>query len=262
MPRLPVALLNAIVLPLFASAWLAAAQQPVAPSSDPARAPSVSQALPALQQHQPEAALRILKQVLADDPHDAAADLLAASCAIELNRPAEAVAYGEAARAIEPENWKVGTTLVTAYAMAGKRRERDAERAALRALHASGTVPEAAQTSGFLLDEFVVKQYRVQAIEYFSPVGKFHIYYRFLLRKQNLRAGQIDVQSDDFNQASWAKANAAAAAEGQRQYQITGESSSGRVDYGSISGVLDYDTVRARIVEIVNAQAAPFPAEQ
>jgi tetratricopeptide (TPR) repeat protein len=223
---------------------------------------AIKQALADLKQGQPQQALDLLRQAIAADPNDAAANLLAAGCAISLYRPDLAVSYGERARGLEPDNWKIHATLVTAYAMAGKMRERDAERAALHELHTSAKIPDAAQTSGFLLDRFKVKQYSVDAVEYFTPVGKFHIYYRFLIRNsRGQRAWRIDVQSDDYNQASWAKAYPQAAAQGQRQFQLTGEGNGVRNDYRSFSGSADYDWVKARVIEIINAQSVPFPGE-
>jgi tetratricopeptide (TPR) repeat protein len=239
------------------------AQQPASQSAAGATPPTaIQQALQDLKQHQPQKALDLLKQAIAANPDDAPANLLAATTAIELENPALAVSYGERARALEPTNWKVDTTLVTAYAMAGKTRERDAERAALHTLHDAGTQADAKQTSGFLLDRFKVKRYTVDAVEYFAPVGKFHIYYCFFIRNsQGLRVWQINAQSDDFNQASWAKAYPQQAADGQRQYQLTGEGNGVRSDYRSFSGSANYDWIKARVIEILNAQAAPFPGE-
>ncbi len=223
---------------------------------------AVQQALLDLRQHQPQKALDLLVQAMAAHPDDAALNLLAATTAIELENPALAVSYGERARALEPDNWKVDTTLVTAYAMAGKTRERDAERTALHALHTAGTQADAKQTSGFLLDRFKVSRYTVDAVEYFAPVGKFHIYYCFFIgNKQGVRAWQINAQSDESNQASWAKAYPEQAAGGQRQFQLTGQGNGVRNDYRSFSGSANYDWIKARVIEIVNAQAVPFPGE-
>ena len=220
------------------------------------------QALAELRQHQPQKALDLLVTAIADNRDDAAANLLAATTAIELDRPDLAVSYGERARTLEPDNWKVDTTLVTAYAMAGKTRERDAVRATLRAVHAAGKEPDARQTSGFLLDRFKVKRYTVDAVEYFAPVGKFHIYYCFFVRNgEGQRVWQINAQSDDYNQASWAKVYPQQASEGQRQFQLTGEGNGVRNDYRSFSGSPNYDWIKARVVEIINAQAVAFPGE-
>ena len=236
----------------------------IAPCALPAQqsAGLTEQALSQLKQGQPQQALDLVQKQIAADPSDAAANLIAASCAIALYRPDLAVTYGERASALEPTNWKIHTTLVTAYAMAGKTHERDLERDALRTAHSSGKIPDAAQTSGFLLDRFRVKQYSAEAIEYFAPVGKFHIYYRFLLRNSGgHRVWQIDVQSDDFNQASWARAYPRQAAEGQRQFQITGEGSGVRNDYRTFSGSPNYDWIKSRVIDIINAQTQPFPGE-
>ena len=232
------------------------AQQATSPQN------SITQAAAKLREGQAQQAFDLLTASIAQDPDNAATNLLAASAAIALSQPEKAVAFAERARTLEPDNWKVRTSLVTAYAMAGKVRERDAERTALRELHTSGKVAEAAQTSGFLLDLFKARNYSVEAVEYFTPVGKFHIYFRFNIRNaQGQRVWQIDVQSDDYNQASWAKAYPKQAGEGQRQFQITGEGDGVRADYRTFSGSPDYDWIKARIVDILNAQVAPFPGE-
>ncbi len=239
-----------------------AAQQPEPASGDVAATNKTEQAITQLAQHQPQRALDLLTQVLSQNPEDAVANLVAAGASIALNQPDRAIAYGEQARRLEQNNWKVDTTLVTAYAMAGKTAERDAMRASLRALHATGKEPDAKQASGFLLDHFLVSKRIVDAVEYFAPVGKFHIYYCFFLRDgQGRRVWQINVQSDDFNQASWAKAYPQQAAQGKRQFQITGEGGGVGTDYRSFSGSPDYDWIKARVTELINAHAGAYPGE-
>lgn len=257
---------RALCTAIICSSLMAAAlwaQQPAAQSTDrPTQSSVIQQALQDLRQHQPQKAFDLLTQALAANPDDAPANLLAATTAIELENPALAVTYAERARALEPDNWKVDTALVTAYAMAGKMPERDAERAILHALHAAGDQADAKQTSGFLLDRFKVEHYTIDAVEYFAPVGKFHIYYCFFIRnRQGVRVWQINAQSDDFNQASWAKAFPQQAAEGQRQFQLTGEGNGVRSDYRSFSGSANYDWIKSHIIEIVKAQVLTFPGE-
>ena len=228
-------------------------------------AQSTSDALAQLEHHDPQAALNTLTKVLAATPDDVSANLLAAAAEIALYDGPHAVTYAERARQLDPDNWKVHTTLVTAYAMAGDTQKRDAERATLHALHESTTAPDARASSGFLLELFRVKDYRVEAVEYFKPLGRFHLYYRFILKDPDgNRIWQISVVSDDFNQASWAKAYPQQAAQGQRQFQITGESPGGvsHVDYSSFSGSASYDFARKRVVEILTAQAGPFVPEK
>ena len=105
---------------------------------------------------------------------------------------------------MRPNDWRVDTTLVTAYASAGKTKERDAERTKLIALHENATAQDAIKANGFLLDLFRVKEYRVEAVQYFKPLGKFHTYYRFVVRNRaGKRLWEYDLQSDDFSQKSW-----------------------------------------------------------
>src|SRR5215470_8159366 len=144
--------------------------------------PTAQQGLDQLKNHQPQQALAIFQQLLQAYPNDVAINLYAADAALQLYQADKAVQYAEKARQQDPNNWKVHTTLVVAYAMAGRTAQRDAERDVLRKLHADPKAPEAMQSNGFLVDMFPVKQYRIEAIEYFQPLGKFHIYYRLIIR--------------------------------------------------------------------------------
>lgn len=84
-------------------------------------------------------------------------------------------------------------------------------------------------------------------------MGKFHTYYRFLVHSADgRRVWEIDVQSNDFDQQSWAAAHTAEAARGERQYQLTGHGDSAQeTDYRMFSGQLDYDAIRAMVVQIL-----------
>jgi tetratricopeptide (TPR) repeat protein len=246
------------------SAQAQTAPDAVAPSaqSQPNIAAITEKGLDALKANQPQQALDLFEEALKANPNDAAANLLAATAALSLYKGDLAVKYAEKARDVDPNNWKVHTTLVAAYAAAGKKEQRDQERETLRKLHDDPQAPEAMQTKGFLLEMFPVKQYKIEAIEYFHPVDKFHIYYRFLIRNSaGKRVWQIDVQSNDFDQASWAKAHPDEAATGKRQFQLVGEDRDLHMDYTMFSGTADYDAIRAKVVDVIQEQTAPFPGE-
>jgi tetratricopeptide (TPR) repeat protein len=232
-----------------------------APGS-PSPAALTEQGLVALKANQSEQALDDFQKALLADPNDVVANLLASTAALSLYKSDLAVQYAEKARQLDPSNWKVHTTLVAAYAAAGKKEQRDQEREILRKLHADPHAPDAMQTSGFLLEMFPVKQYRVEAVEYFKPVGKFHVYYRFLIRNaQGKRVWQIDAESNDFDQSSWANAHPDEAAAGKRQFQLAGQEGDARSDYHMFSGLPDYDLIRAQVVGVIQEQTTPFPGE-
>jgi tetratricopeptide (TPR) repeat protein len=234
---------------------------PAAPTATPQASPT-EDGLAALRANRPQAALDDFQKALQANPNDAAANMLAATAALSLYKGDLAVQYAEKARQLDPDNWKVHTTLVAAYAAAGKKVQRDEERETLRKLHADPHAPDAMQTSGFLLEIFPVKQYRVDAIEYFQPVGKLHVYYRFILRNaQGRRVWQIDAESNDFDQKSWAAAHPGDAAAGKRQFQLSGQDADLHTDYRMFSGLADYDLIRAQVVGVINAQTGPFPGE-
>ena len=218
----------------------------------------------ALKDNQAREALNDFQRVLLSDPNNVAANLFASTAAVELFQGPLAVQYAEKAERLDPGNWKIHTSLVAAYSAAGMKQQRDHERALLRELHSSGE-PDARLATGFLVEMFPAGANRVDAIEYFDPVGRFHTYYRFLVRQPDgKRVWEIDVQSDDLNQKSWAEAHPAAAEAGDRQFQITGQGDEGNpVDYRTFSGKPDYDSIRAMVVEamqshpIAGAEASP-----
>ncbi|HZZ38026.1 MAG TPA: hypothetical protein VFE06_02770 [Acidobacteriaceae bacterium] len=221
-----------------------------APSSSPATA--IAQGLAALQTNQPRQALANFQQALQADPNNASANLLASTAAVELYQGPLAVQYAEQARQLDPQDWKIHTTLVAAYSAAGMKSQRDQERTTLRQLHQSGP-PDARHATGFLLEMFPDGAHRIDAIEEFEPMGKFHTYYRFLVHQPDgRRFWEIDVQSNDFDQRSWAAAHPGDAAHGDRQFQLVGHSDNNQeVDYRMFSGQADYDAIRAIVVEIL-----------
>ncbi len=254
-------LLHTVAAMSLAAPSIVRSQEPAAPAQ-PSVAETTEKGLDALKTNQPQRALDFFEEALRSNPNDVAANLLAATAALNLYKGDLAVKYAEKARDLDPNNWKVHTTLVAAYAAAGKKVQRDQERETLRKLHDDPHAPDAMQTKGFLLEMFPVKQYKVEAIEYFHPVDKLHIYYRFLIRNATgKRVWQIDVESNDFDQNSWAKAHPDDAAAGKRQFQLVGEDRDLHADYRMLSGSADYDAMRAQVVEVIQEQTAPFPGE-
>jgi tetratricopeptide (TPR) repeat protein len=237
---------------------LGLASLPLAAQTTPAPAGSaLSAGLDALQTNQPGQALADFQQVLLESPNNATANLLAATAAIELCQGAQAVQYAEKARQLDPGSWKIHTTLVAAYTEAGMKEQRDRERTLLRQLHARGEA-DARKATGFLLEVFPANpgsDDRVDAVEEFEPMGKFHTWYRFIVRQgDGRRIEEIDIQSNDFDQKSWAAAHPPEAAAGERQFQIVGHTESagrGETDYRMFSGKADYDAIRAMVVRIL-----------
>jgi len=251
--------------PWLASALVAAVGGVLAAGQTANPSVDLSQGTAALEANQPRQALADFQQILAANPNHATANLLAATAAIELFEGKLAVQYAEKARQLDPGNWKIDATLVAAYAAAGMRPQRDRERAVLRQLHATGA-PDARQATGFLVEMFPVTlagqttPVRVDAVEEFAPTGEFHTYFRFFVRGANgQRLWEIDVQSNDFDERSWAQEHPAQSAAGQRQFQITGHGDgSQEVDYRMLSGTPDYDTFRAVVVSILESHPLPL----
>jgi tetratricopeptide (TPR) repeat protein len=237
-----------------------AGANPAEPAATTAAAadPSLTQGLAALKANQARQALKDFQQILASDPNNTAANLLASTAAEELYQGQLAVEYARKAQQLDPRNWKIHTTLVAAYSAAGMTQQRDQERAMLEQLHKSGA-PDARQATGFLVEMFPLGAYRVDAVEYFEPVGRFHTYYRFLVRQADgHRVWEVDVESDDYDQKSWTEAHPTEAASGNRQFQISGHGDNGQdVEYRNFSGKPNYDNIRVMVVEILRARGVP-----
>lgn len=257
---------SALLLACLAVCLSAPAQRGATPAaaSGSGDGPTLAQGISALRDNQPRDALADFQRLLASDPDNVTANLLASTSAVELYQGPLAVQYAEKAEKLDPQNWKIHTTLVAAYAAAGRMKQRDQERALLRELHQTGA-SDARLATGFLIEMFPMGPDRVDAIEYFEPVGRFHTYYRFLVRQPDgKRIWEIDVQSDDFDQKSWSEAHPAEAASGNRQFQINGHGEDGQtIDYRMFSGKPDYDNIRVMVVEALRthpiAGAHPVP---
>lgn len=248
---------------LLGAGVLVASPQTAAHSDAAAAVPgaSLSQGLDALKANQPRQALADFQRVLQTDPDNATANLLASTAAVELYEGALAVQYAEKARQLNPQDWKIHTTLVAAYAAAGMKQPRDQERATLRQRHRDGP-PDAREATGFLVEMFPAGAWRVDAVEYFEPMGEFHTYYRFLVRRADgNRVWEIDIQSNDFDERSWAAAHVGEAAAGERQFQLSGHGADGKeVDYRMFSGKPDYDAFRGMVAQILQTQGVPGAA--
>ncbi len=242
---------------LRALAALLAASPVLGQTAGPSK---LDQGLAALRARVPQQALALFEQALAEDPKNAQADLLAAAAEMDLFDGPAAVRYAERARTLAPADWRVHTTLVTAYSMAGDVQHRDAERAFLQKAHEDGQLPDAKQTTGFLLDRFRAGRWQVDAVEYFHPLGRYNTYFRFLVRDDaGARVWVIEGNSDSLNQASWAQNYPRQAKEGQRQFQLESAQGPNYVEYKTFSGAPSYDYMRSQVVKIVEAQTAPWP---
>ncbi len=93
-----------------------------------AMAPRSPRACPRSARISPAKPSRTSSALLASDPDNVTANLLASTSAVELYQGPLAVQYAEKAEKLDPQNWKIHTTLVAAYAAAGMMQQRDKER--------------------------------------------------------------------------------------------------------------------------------------
>jgi tetratricopeptide (TPR) repeat protein len=240
-------------------ATLSGAQATAPPASHPAEEQAtIAAALEQTKQNQNAKALALLEQVLSADPNNESVNLLAAGAAIGAFQPDVALKYAQKAHELDPADWKVHLTLLAADAGTGRLRERDAERELVRQFHNDGKHSDAAQSNGFMIEYFPVKNYRVRAIEYFAPVGKTHFVYRFAVFDQDQKPiWAVALESDDLDQASWAAAHKEQAAAGEREYSLDGYGKDAHTTYRNYSGKPTYDEVKAEVVKVLGEMTPP-----
>jgi hypothetical protein len=67
------------------------------------------------------------------------------------------------------------------------------------------------------------------------------------------------LESDDVDQASWAKAHASLAAAGERAYSLDGYGAGTHRTFRNYSGKPSYDQVKADVVKVLNSPESPLP---
>jgi hypothetical protein len=249
-------------IPLAAQSTVSPAPQHAPPALAPAvganEQATITAALEKTKAHDDAEALRLFSLVLAQDPNNAQVNLLAAGAAIESLQMELALKYAQRAQQLDPGDWKVHLTLLVADAGTGRLKERDQERELVRQFHADGKHPDAAQSNGFMVDYFALKDYRIRAVEYFAPIGKPHFAYRFLVYGQDRKQlWTVALESDDLDQASWASAHKELAATGAREYSLEGYGTDTHTSYRDYSGKPSYDDVKAEVIRILNQQPLP-----
>lgn len=238
------------------------ASQPAAPASqiDPAARDKV---IADLRARKFDDALAEAKAILAEKPSSSQANKLVGVVLLDDQKAADALPYFQKALELDADDATVHALLLQAYAQTGDTRKRDEQRAILRGFHSDGKHPDFTQAMGFMIETFPVKDKVVQAVEFYEPAGKFHFYYRFnVFDSDGHLQSFYALESDDADQAMFAKQHPKEAAAGERRFSIDvyarnpqGAPMQGLVTF--IDGQPTYDDLRARILKILeNAKPA------
>ncbi|HEX5234071.1 MAG TPA: tetratricopeptide repeat protein [Silvibacterium sp.] len=249
------------------------AQQPAA-TTQPAQPPdpdaqidkqAEAEVIASLQARNFDAALTGAKAILDVNPASPKADKLVGVVLLDQQKASDALPYFEKALQLAPDDPTIHGLLLQAYAQSGDKADRDQQRAILRGFHTDGKHPGFAQIPSYLIETIPLDGKVIQANEFYEPSGEFHFYYRFNIFDS---AGNIQsfiaLESDDADQASFAKQHPKQAAAGERRFSLDGYSKSpdGNVTqalYTFYDGQPTYDDVRALVLKLVQTGKAPVP---
>jgi tetratricopeptide (TPR) repeat protein len=208
-------------------------------------------------------ALAEAKTILAANLDSPQANKLVGVVLLDDQKPADALTYFKKALELDPTDDSVHALMLQVYAQTGDSKNRDAQRAILREYHTNPKHPSFQHSAGFLIETIPYKDGAVQAVEFYEPAGKFHFYYRFNVYDA---AGHLQsfyaLESDDADQALYAKEHPKEAAAGGRRFSIdvysrneAGNPTQGLIAF--VDGQPSYDDLRARIMKILSSGVKP-----
>lgn len=238
-----------------------AAAAPATPQLDPA---ARNQVIADLREKKFDDALVGAKAILAKNPESNQANKLVGVVLLDAQKPADSLPYFEKAMALDASDPSVHALLLQAYAQAGDVKHRDEQREILRTYHTDGKHADFARSMGFLVETIPFHDKVVQAVEFYSPAGKDHFYYRFNVFDTNGHLTSfLSLQTDDADQAAYAKEHAKEAAAGGRRFSIdlytqNAEKQTVQGVMAYLNGQPKYDELRAQIIKILESDAKPL----
>jgi len=211
-------------------------------------------------------ALTIYKLLLKDYPGDSVLSNLAGEAAINTGDTAFAIETLKPIAQSNPNNWQAVALLTRAYAESGNKAGRDAGVAQMLDLRKRGLTPP--RMPQYIVERIKVGEQVVLIFTSLEPWGHFHVYnYAQIFDASGRLYLRATVESDDADQATFAKEHPTEAAAGQRGfsldgYQDNGKNSDGKriethYTYKFFTGQPTYDTVREAFLSIASGQTKP-----
>jgi Tetratricopeptide repeat len=230
-------------------------------------------AKPFAAQHFAEA-LTQLKPLLAAAPEGSPAQILiakyTAEAEIDTGDRDDAVALLKPIQAAFPNDWQARSLLARAYAEAGDKTQRDAELAAVVALHKANPDTPVGKATQILLEHDALTNGGSVSIWYsLEPWGRYKTYvYSRVFDKDGNQTLRVTLESSDFDQPMWAKNHADLAAKGERMFSMdgygpdqklpNGQITQSHMTFGFFDGQPPYDTTRERILKIAEGKQGPM----
>jgi len=169
-----------------------------------------------------------------------------------------------------PDDWQARSLLARAYQEAGRKADRDAELAALVALHKASPGSQIGKLNQILLERDHLADGGAVRIWYsLEPWGRYKTYvFSRIYGADGRQVSMVTLESSDFDQPSFVKEHPDLAAKGERRFSMDGytqgqpnaqgQMTQTHATYGFFDGQPPYDTVRERILEIANQKTKPI----
>jgi len=253
---------------LLGGSFLCAAQQPAPPSLTAEQQTLFDAAKKDFSEHHPELALEKMKQLHAMIPDNVTITDGTAETAVTLGDDAYALSLLKLWAAAHPEDSFALEWLARAYAETGDAAERDKTIAAVLKLHETTTNEQFKRADRFVVERVKLANGYLDIYYAIVPFSRYHIY---MLGRQvdinNALIRQITLESDDIDQAGFAKEHPDMVAKGMRRFSMDTYSASKASPNGTatqtqgfigfMDGQLSYDDTRARMLKVASGDAPP-----
>jgi hypothetical protein len=201
-------------------------------------------------------------------PDDVDLTRFTAEAAINSGDTAYAIAQLQPIAAAKPGSWQELMLMARAYAQAHEAASRDAALSTLSELYDSRRHPKLNSVQVFLIERIALPDGSVDLYYSLEPWSRYKIYEMarvFNASGQQVR--RITLESNDFDQPTWAQQHPALAAQGMRmfsmdgyteQYTADGSHTQTHATYRFFDGRPGYDTVRDEMVAIASGKTGPM----
>lgn len=213
-------------------------------------------------------ALALLKPLHDLLPGDVDLTRFTAEVAINGGDTAYALAQLKPVVAANPHSWLALMLMARVYAETHDVASRDAALSALAALHDSGLHSKLNATQVFLIERIALSNGTMDLYYSLEPWSRYNIYE--MARVYNASGQQvrrITLESNDFDQPTWAQQHPQLAAQGLRmfsldgyteQYAANGRHTQTHSTYRFFDGRPAYDAVRDEMVAIASGKTGPI----
>jgi tetratricopeptide (TPR) repeat protein len=214
-------------------------------------------------------ALAIYKRLLADLPGDAVLSKFASEAALNSGDTAFALSTLKPIAQADPEDWQAAALLTRASAESGDTAARDAGIAHMIELRTKGVTPPGMQQ--YTLEQVTVGETTLVVRMSLVPWGYYKIYaLGQVFNPQGKIFLRATLESNDADQALFAKEHPDEAAKGLRGFSLDGYLDTGtngqrtqtHYTYKFFVGQPSYDVVRAEFIKIAGGKATPLSSRE